>query len=135
MSYLVDSDWIADWLKGRTPAVRLLSRIASDGLAISLISYGELYEGIYYGHDRQRHEQAFRQFLRPVQVVPLNRVIMRRFAIIRGQLRKQGQIVTDPDLLIAATAIEHDLTLVSRNRRHFERIPDLALYEEGPATP
>jgi predicted nucleic acid-binding protein len=33
------------------------------------------------------------------------------------------------DLLIAATALDHDLTLVTRNRRHFERIPDLTLYQ------
>jgi tRNA(fMet)-specific endonuclease VapC len=90
MSYLVDSDWVADWLKGRPPAIDLLNRLAPDGLAISLISYGELYEGIYYGQSPRRYEQVFRQFLRPVRVLPLNRAIMRRFAVIRGQLRRQG---------------------------------------------
>jgi predicted nucleic acid-binding protein len=33
------------------------------------------------------------------------------------------------DLLIAATALAYDLTLLTRNRRHFQRIPDLKLYE------
>lgn len=37
--------------------------------------------------------------------------------------------LVDPDLLIAATALHHDLTLVTRNRKHFERIPGLDLYE------
>ena len=43
-------------------------------------------------------------------------------------LRRQGQLIPDLDLLIAATALAHDLTLVTRNRHHFERIPDLRLH-------
>jgi predicted nucleic acid-binding protein len=38
-------------------------------------------------------------------------------------------LIPDVDLLIAATALEEDLTLVTRNTRHFERIPDLKLYQ------
>jgi len=56
---------------------------------------------------------------------------MRRFAHIRGALRQQGHLIGDPDILIAATALHHDLILLTRNRRHFERIPDLRLM---PAT-
>ena len=53
---------------------------------------------------------------------------MEQFARIRARLRRQGQLIPDLDLLIAATAVTHGLTLVTRNRRHFERIPELALY-------
>ena len=53
---------------------------------------------------------------------------MRRFARLRGELRQRGLLIPDPDILIAATALTHNLTLVTRNRRHFERIPDLPLY-------
>lgn len=125
MSYLVDSDIVADWLRGRSSAVTLLSELTADGIAISLITYGEIYEGIYFGYDSQRNEQGFKDFLRTVNVLPLNRLIMRRFAHLRGTLRQQGRPIGDPDLLIAATAIYHDLTLVTNNARHFERIPDL----------
>jgi predicted nucleic acid-binding protein len=72
----------------------------------------------------------FQRFLRGVAVLPLTRTIMRRFARLRGQLRTQGLTVQDPDLLIAATALTHDLTLVTRNLRHFGRIPDLVVYQE-----
>ena len=47
MKYLVDTDRVADWLNGRPEAVRLLSALRADGLAISLITYGEIYDGIY----------------------------------------------------------------------------------------
>ena len=128
MTYLVDSDYVADWLKGRPDAVQLLTALRTDGLAVSDITYGEIYEGIYYGRDPTANERGFRQFLRRVAVLPTNRTIMRRFARLRGDLRARGQLIGDMDLLIAATALAADLTLVTRNRRHFERIPDLRLH-------
>jgi tRNA(fMet)-specific endonuclease VapC len=129
MTYLVDSDWVADYLKGRIPAVSLLADLFAEGLAISIITFGEVYEGIYYGTDPQHNELIFRWFLRGVRVLGINRPIARRFALIRGKLRAEGQIIPQPDVLIAATALQYDLTLLTRNLRHFGRIPDLRLYQ------
>jgi tRNA(fMet)-specific endonuclease VapC len=128
MTYLVDSDRVAQYLKGRPEGISLLNALASQGLAISLISYGELYEGIYHGRDPRGAERGFRRFLQAVDVLPLTRTIMRRFARVRGQLRSQGLLIPDPDLLIAATALHHNLTLVTGNLRHFQRIPGLQIF-------
>ena len=105
MKYLVDSDWVIDYLAGRKHAIDLLSSLANEGMAISLITFGEIYEGVYYSRDPQRSEEGFRKFLRNVEVLPLNRTIMQRFAHIRGGLRRNGQLIGDPDILMAATAI------------------------------
>ena len=131
MSYLIDTDTVADWLNNRPEAVRLLAVLQPEGLAISLITYGEVYDGIYYGRDPGSAERTFGRFLRGVTVIPLTRTIMKRFASIRGHLRRQGFMVQDPDLLIAATALTHDRTLVTRNLRHFQRIPNLMVYAEA----
>jgi len=128
VTYLVDTDWVAEYLKGKPAVVETLQALASDGLAVSLITYGEIYEGVYYGHDRQRHEQGLHDFLAIAPVLPLTRPIMQRFAILRGSLRREGQLIGDADLLIAATALHHDLTLLTRNTRHFQRVPDLKLH-------
>jgi len=127
-AYLVDSDVVADALKGKAQAVQLLSSLEQDGLAISLITYGEIYEGILYSKDPKASEWVFNRFLRDVTVVPVNRAIMRQFARLRGQLRAAGNIISDFDLLIAATVIHHNLTLVTRNTKHFQRVPGLTLY-------
>jgi predicted nucleic acid-binding protein len=95
------------------------------------VTYGEIYEGIYYGRDPAGTERVFRQFLRAVDVLRLTRPIMRRFARVRGDLRRRGQLIGDPDVLIAATALHHDLTLVTGNRAHFRRISELRLYPTG----
>ncbi|HLZ09723.1 MAG TPA: type II toxin-antitoxin system VapC family toxin [Chloroflexota bacterium] len=131
MTHLIDSDWVADWLKGRDDAIQLLSSLRRDAIAISLITFGEICEGIYFSEDPAGHERVFRQFLRSVEVLPLTRPILRRFARIRGELRRRGQLIGDADILIAATAIHNNLILVTRNTRHFERISDLNLYLSG----
>lgn len=132
MKYLVDTDWIADHLEDRPAAVDLLTSLFDEGaqLSISLITYGEIYEGIIYYYRRSDQlEIAFVELLRWIKVLPLDEAIMRRFAAIRGSLRRRGQMIGDPDVLIAATALDRDLTLVTRNFAHFRRIPDLKLFE------
>ena len=131
MTYLIDTDWAVEYLKGRPAATQLLQALQPQGLAISMITFGEIYEGIYFGTNPQQSERSFKQFLRVIDVIPLSRQIMRRFARLRGELRRQGMLIADPDLLIAATAIHHGLTLLTHNTRHFERIPNLTLYRHS----
>lgn len=128
MKYLVDTDWVIDYLKGRIAVVDELTRLSEDGLAISLITYGEIYEGIYFSRDPRASEKGFLKFLRGVKVLPLNKFILKRFARLRGELRRTGNLIGDPDLLIAATALQYNLMLLSRNQSDFERIPQLQLW-------
>lgn len=129
MSYLIDTDWMADHLAGRPAATQLLESLLPDGIAISLITYGEVYEGIIWSlRYPERLESAFLEFLRWCKVLPLDEEIMRRYAGIRGDLRRRGQLIGDNDTLIAATALHLDLTLVTRNLDHFQRVSDLQIY-------
>jgi tRNA(fMet)-specific endonuclease VapC len=127
--YLIDSDWIIDWLKGFRRAVELLRRLQPAGMAISIMTFAEVYEGIYFGHDPPRVESVFQGFLRGVRVIPITRTVARRFALVSGDLRARGLLIPQPDILIAATALTYDLELVTRNTRHFQRIPGLRLYQ------
>jgi tRNA(fMet)-specific endonuclease VapC len=131
LSYLIDTDWVADYLVDRPVAVQLLENLAVEGLAIAIPTYGEIYEGLIYGRDREAREAGFARFFEAVDLLSLTEATMRRFAAIRGQLRREGNLIGDMDLLIASTAIENELTLVTRNRRHFDRVPDLELYQES----
>jgi tRNA(fMet)-specific endonuclease VapC len=125
--YLVDSDWVADYLKGRPVAGQLLDALFPDGLVISIVTYAEVFEGIYFGRDPSHYEGVFQRFLRGVQVLGVNRRVVQRYARFSGELRSQGLLIPPADLFIAATALQHRLILVTRNRQHFERIPDLRL--------
>ncbi len=129
MTYLVDSDYVANYLKGRTPATTLLDRLFPEGMAVSIVTYAEVYEGIFYGQHRANHERGWRLFLRTTPVLSITRSVAKRYACMHGALARKGQLIDQPDLFIAATAIEHHLTLVTRNLKDFARIPDLKLYQ------
>ena len=53
--------------------------------------------------------------------------IGKKFSELRAKLRKEGNLIDNFDLLIASTAISHDLELLSNNVRHFQRIENLKL--------
>lgn len=127
MNFLLDSDRVASYLKNIHGAVQLLGPLFSRGCAISVITYAEIFEGILGGHDRDEAERAWMDLLESVDILAVDTAIADRFARIRAELRTAGRLIPDMDLLIAATAIEYDLTLVTGNRRHFDRIPGLEI--------
>lgn len=131
MRYLVDSDWLIDAFRGVPAAVDLLARLRDEGLAVSIVSYGELFEGAVGAPDPATELARFRRFLARLALLPLDDAVMERFAFIRAELRRRGQLIPDLDLLIAATALHHDLTLLTRNVRHFNRIPELTFYQSS----
>ena len=61
------------------------------------------------------------------EIVPLEEPVCRIFAMERVRLRRAGNRIEDLDLLIGSTAIHHGLTLLTNNRRHFERMQGLNL--------
>lgn len=129
MSYLLDADWIIQALAGRPHATAALNRLAGTRIAISFFTVGEVYEGAFQSSNPQAHVDSFREFFRPFRIVNLNDAIMSEFAEIRALLRRQGNLIPDFDILIGATAVHYDLTLLTYNVRHFDRIPDLKLYQ------
>jgi tRNA(fMet)-specific endonuclease VapC len=67
------------------------------------------------------------RLLSDVTVLDLDAEIARRFGVIRAGLLDRGRPVPATDLLIAATALVHDLTLVTHNVQHFAEVPGLRL--------
>ena len=127
MSHLLDTDFVASFLKGIPRVVEFVRPMLFEPAAISIVTFAEIYEGIRYGREPEKHESDFAEFLIPVQIVGLDERVAVRYAALRGELRRQGNLIPDNDLFIAATALEHDLTLVTGNRRHFDRVPGLRL--------
>jgi len=129
MRYLLDADWIIQVLAGRKEAVLAHKRINPEEVAVSYITIGEIYDVAFSYANPQAHLHTFRQFLTPFPLLDLSEPIMERFAEIRAYLRRGGELISDFDILIGATAVFYDLTVLTYNMRHFKRIPDLKLYQ------
>ena len=105
---LVDSDLVIDHIRGAQPLPQI-------PLACSAITRCELFAG--------RDSPAFlRKLLEPMQELAVDSSI----AELAGELKRTAGLRT-PDALIAASALTYDLPLMTRNRRHFERVSGLEL--------
>ena len=125
MSNLLDTDWAINYMNHVPQTVRRVDELRPQGIAISIISVAELYEGVLNGRNPEHYERTLLNFLRTFTITPLTVPICRIFGIERARLRAAGTPIHDLDLLIGATAIHHNLTLLTNNRRHFGRLPGL----------
>lgn len=130
MAFLFDTDAISELLRPRPVKayVKWIMKVAREEQFTSAVVIGELYKGAYRTRDRDRHLINIEQRIVPaVTVLPYDISIAKVFGRIRAYLEESGTILPDADIQIAATAIEHDLELVTGNLRHFERITELKI--------
>ena len=96
-------------------------------MAISIITVAELYYGAACSGNPDANRKAVSDLIGRIAVLPISSEAARLFGSIKAGLREDGTLIEDMDLLIAATALAHDLTLVTNNIRHFDRIPKMQL--------
>ena len=136
MAYLSDIDIVIDHLEQRPEVAMLIAGLTPAGGAISVITYLGAGQGVLRSPARSSAEDRFAALLATVPILPFSPAVARRCAGLREQLRREGRRVRARalDLLTAATALEHDLTVVTRNIMDYDDIPGLALLDEN-ATP
>ena len=124
---MVDTDWVIDYMHRVGRVVDRVAELTPAGIGMSVISLAELYEGVQRDVDPQHSERELDGFLERVYLLEVDEEVCRIFGRERSRLRADGNLIGDMDLLIASTALRHELTLLSNNRRHFERIEGLAI--------
>ncbi|MDZ7748993.1 MAG: type II toxin-antitoxin system VapC family toxin [Halofilum sp. (in: g-proteobacteria)] len=105
-----------------------LGRWHSDTVFASAVTRYELRYGAALRDDAAQFWTRLESEILPVVTwLPVSQEIAERGAVIAVDLRRRGRPCGDFDPLLAATALEHGLTLVTRNTRHFEAVPGIAL--------
>jgi predicted nucleic acid-binding protein len=130
MAYLFDTDAISELLKPRPAAgyVRWLATIPREEQFTSAVVVGELYQGAFRSSAAARHlENIEKRVLPSVTVLSYDTAAARVYGEIRARLEAAGRPLADADLQIAATALVHDLELVTGNVKHFGRVPELRI--------
>ncbi len=126
MSYLVDTNAVSEFRK-KQPNQKVLDWFAAqaeESLFLSVITIGEIEKGIAkiidpIGKDKYEIylENLILRFDR--RILPISLKIGRRWGKLFGTLQKTGRVLPNWDSLIAATALEHDLTIITRNTDDF----------------
>ena len=128
--YLFDTDTLSNIVK-RKPSVRLLEKLRHLPKSVqftSAINIGEIYYGAARSSKKDQILRAFEERVFPyVNILPFDRESGRVFGLLKAELEKRGIGCSKPDLRIASIAIQHNLTLVTGNSRHFENIPGLII--------
>lgn len=125
---LLDTDILSEMLK-QHPLVmqRVRTYLAEhDRLAFSIVTRYELLRGLKAKQARAQ-EAAFTLLCQASHILPLTDQIVERAATLYGELHRQGALLPDADLLIAATALDSQRTLITNNLAHFQRIPFLVI--------
>ena len=124
MSYLVDTSWIIEYLRNNPLAHDRLRTFRDEGLYVSVITLAELYRGVFRSNNPERTEHGLQDFIQGVTVLEITSAIARLFGELDASLRRRGTAVAELDLLIAATALQHDLTLLTKDS-DFDRVENL----------
>lgn len=123
MRYLLDTYVISDFIKGETGTKVRLKQTPPVDIAVSAITVMELRYGLAINLQRaQKIEPTIVSFLASVTILPFGTVEAEQAAQIRAILKAQGQPIGAYDVLIAATALQHNLCMVTANQREFDRV-------------
>ena len=126
MRYLLDTNTIIFALKdaqGRS-ALRI-GQASHSEVAICSVVEAELYHGASKYDRPTKREGVLDAFLAPFQSLPFDSACVPHYARIRDHLERHGSVIGGNDLLIAAIALTHDLTVVTHNCGEFHRVPGL----------
>ena len=95
-----------------------------DRLTITIIAYYETLRG-FKDLGNQKKLDAFQDFIETCELVTLTKSTIDKAAEIYARLKKEGALIGDADILIAAIALVEGLVVVTDNTSHFQRIPEL----------
>lgn len=126
MNFLIDTNICSAYIKGnRSVWSRFLQH--AGGMALSVVTVGELWTWAQRAKTRPQSRHAVAELIELLDVIDIDVQVALRFGELRAQLLDAGKPMPDMDMLIAATALVHDLTLVTHNTNDFQSVAGLSL--------
>lgn len=127
MIYCLDTDILIEYFKGDEKLKEKIEGLAEDDmLAITWFSFFEFFKGIFVA-EKFEEEKFLKEILESVQVLGESYNSARIGGEIYAQLKKQGVLLNDADILIASIVKAHNAILITNNEDHFSRIEGLKI--------
>lgn len=124
---VIDTSIFIDYLRAKNKAKTRLQNLPDD--TVIYVSSVTLYE-LYMGATTPRKWVDIKKLTDGITVLSFNQEVAEKAAIIYQELRRANELIEFRDIFIAATAIIHDLPVLSRNAKHFKRIKALTVITE-----
>ncbi len=123
---LLDTDVCVEILRGNQGVISR-RRAVTDAVVTSWITASELFYGAAKSSSPAENTRLVTQFLGTLQIVPMGLSASQLFGKVKSDLERAGQRLADADLLIGSICLARAAVLVTGNRRHYQRIPGLAI--------
>lgn len=128
MKYLLDTCVISDFVKGERATLLKVKEISPSDISISSITIMEIQYGLALNPSRAKLlRPIIHDFIQSINVLEFSQDDARETSMIRALLKQQGKPIGSYDILLAGTALNRKLTMVSANTAEFERVEGLAL--------
>jgi|688.fasta_scaffold48710_2 tRNA(fMet)-specific endonuclease VapC len=125
--YCLDTNIVIYYQNNNKKVVNKLLSVNEDDLCITHITRMELFYGAFKSQRIQENLILQSTFCDEIEVVNSSKESDEIFGKIKSNLKKSGLITDDLDLIIASICLANDLTLVTKNTKHFENIQGLKL--------
>ena len=121
---LLDTDILIQFLRNDEDAKEKISRLLESYqlLSTSSINVAELYFGAYLSENKEVNINAVNQLLSKLVKYPFDIIDGKIYGEIRASLKRKGELINELDIFIASIAIEKDITLITRNIKHYEKV-------------
>lgn len=128
MKYLLDTNICIALLNKKEPKLteKFKVRPVSEFALCSVVK-AELLYGARHSSKPKENLELLKFFFNPFESLPFDDVCAAQYGTLRAQLQASGRPIGANDMLIASVAMSHNLTLLTRNTKEFERVPDLQL--------
>lgn len=126
MKYLLDTNICIHYFKGQFELERKFQEKGIHQCAISEITYAELLYGAEKSQNIAKNMQKIDELVKKIPIIPVYNGL-KIYGKEKARLSLMGQLISDCDLLIGATAIAYDMIMVTRNIKEFERLSDIQL--------
>lgn len=121
-SFLLDTSVCVFLLRGNQSVIDEIKRVGIQNCYISEITKAELLYGAQCSSKPEFNTYLVDSLCNNLKNLCIDNCLA-TFAVEKAKLRKDGKLIEDFDLLIGATALTYDMTLITDNIKHFERLP------------
>lgn len=123
---LFDTDICVEILRGNKKVIDHLE-LSDEEIAVSFITAAELYYGAEKSNNPEKNIISIEKMLLAFYIIESSNEIEKRFGIIKTELWKNGNMISDADIFIASACIENCSRLITGNIKHYERIKNLEI--------